>query len=97
MPIPMKCVTHYGSFLLDVMPDISQMGRITSDVRGMSVTQFIGVGHIAKTAQGLPGVKNKNRALKYRRHVSKIEKPFCQPSNTTDFNVTHSLHLWRAG
>ena len=52
MPIPMKCVTHYGSFLLDVMADISQMGRITSDVRGMSATQFIGVGDIARTAQG---------------------------------------------
>ena len=28
------------------------MGRITSDVvRGMSVTQFIGIGHIAKKTQ----------------------------------------------
>ena len=37
-----------GRFFLMLWPDISRMGRITSDViRGMSVTQFIGVGHIA--------------------------------------------------
>ena len=33
-------------------PDIIQFGRITLDViRGMSVTQFIVVGHIAKVGE----------------------------------------------
>ena len=38
-----------GRFFFMLWPDIIRVGRITSDViRGMSVTQFIGVGHIAK-------------------------------------------------
>ena len=37
-----------GSFSLMLWPDISRVGRVTSDgVRGMGVTQFIGAGHIA--------------------------------------------------
>ena len=51
-----RCVprTRYcgtmGFFML--WPDIIQFGRITSDVvRGMSVTNFTTVGHIATRAQ----------------------------------------------
>ena len=36
-----------GRFFM-LWPDISRMGRITSDIRGMGVTQeFIGIGNIA--------------------------------------------------
>ena len=46
----MNCVTHDGSFFLMFWPDIIQFGRITSDVvMGMSVTQSVRVGHIAKS------------------------------------------------
>ena len=37
-----------GSFLLMFWPDISRVCRVTSDVvSGMSVTKFIGIGHVA--------------------------------------------------
>ena len=43
----MNCETM-GRFLM-LWPDISPVARVTSDVvSGMSVTQFIGVGHIDK-------------------------------------------------
>ena len=45
----LKYVTRDGSFFLMLLPDISQIGRVTSDViNGMSVTDFTTVGHIAR-------------------------------------------------
>ena len=51
VPFPMKRVAVRGSFLT-IWPDISCVGRVTSDVvRGISWAQFVGFGHIATSKE----------------------------------------------
>ena len=48
VPIPMNCVTHYGSYFSMLWPAIIQIGHVTMGViRGMGVTQFLTVGHVS--------------------------------------------------